>query len=158
MSQYVYNTTVGMHKGRHAEEPPICDSPTYLNEKRTPQGCIKRKIAKAIIEFSVKGTDKPKLVANRNFDADEAIERLKETQDLIIDVENEIFTCTCAISGLKIDLFRERWAIDHIDPRGGNDIDNFSIARKDYNKVKSSFNYEELNQMCEQILKYRGVI
>ena len=143
-------------------ERPVSKSYGIVNEGRTRYGGFSRKLNRAIIAFSIKGTENKgsNKMIHQNFSSQEALDHLAKTQNLKI-VKNEEgvateFSCDCAISGLPIDLFNDKWHIDHKNPADGNTLENFSIATKEYNLMKSNKTYEELEQMCITFLRNRG--
>tara|TARA_A100001011_G_scaffold42831_1_gene40376 strand:- start:351 stop:1091 length:741 start_codon:yes stop_codon:yes gene_type:complete len=143
-------------------ERPVSKSYGIVNEGRTPYGGFSRKLNRGIIAFSVKGTENKgsNKMIHQNFSSQEALDHLAKTQNLkIVKDEKGVateFSCDCAISGLPIDLFNDKWHIDHKNPANGNTLENFSIATKEYNQMKSDKTYEELEEMCITFLKNRG--
>ena len=143
-------------------ERPVSESYAVVEEGRSLYEGANRKLNRAIIKFSVKGTknDGSNKMRHQNFDSQTALDHLAKTQNLKIvkDEKGTVteFSCDCAISGLPIDLFNDQWHVDHKNPADGNTLENFSIATKEYNQMKSDKTYEELEQMCFTFLRNRG--
>lgn len=84
-----------------------------------------------------------------------------KTTELLFTVEDFIKKFTlkpkCALSGIEIDLEKERnWSLDHIIPKskgGDNTLENCQILLSDINQMKSGLSEAKLIEYCKLILK-----
>jgi hypothetical protein len=77
------------------------------------------------------------------------VEHLEEKQQL--NLENN--TVVDYYSGEVLDLVNDTWQLDHIDPDGGNGLENACITREQYNQMKNAWTIEETLDACEKLLK-----
>lgn len=64
----------------------------------------------------------------------------------------------CYLTGDVINVTDTTTHCDHIDPNGGNSLENLGFTTKYANVMKSDQNLDELYDMCEKLLKHRGEV
>jgi len=65
---------------------------------------------------------------------------------------------TCHVCGDILNLIRDSWHMDHIDPKDGNTLENCSCTHSMCNQVKTSLPMEELVTLAKKIVKYQSHI
>ena len=78
------------------------------------------------------------------------------------DVLNKYDNCTevtCYLTGDKIDLKKDNYALDHIQPisRGGScELDNLGITTYLANQAKTYMTEDEFVELCKKVLIHHG--
>ena len=62
----------------------------------------------------------------------------------------------CYLTGRIINVEDTTTHFDHINPKGGNGIDNLGFACKEANQAKSDLYLDDFYNLCDEILKYKN--
>ena len=107
-----------------------------------------------ITRFNAKGTTMDKiLLKNCTFLAKDLLKQMKTTQQYNPDTHD----CTCLICGDSLNLINDTWHMDHIDPYGGNSVENASCVHSKCNQLKAALPMQELLQLVNKISEYHNV-
>tara|TARA_Y100001937_G_scaffold108768_1_gene152743 strand:+ start:3049 stop:3765 length:717 start_codon:yes stop_codon:yes gene_type:complete len=77
------------------------------------------------------------------------INHLEKTQNLNLETNTIEDYYTREI----INLTEDSWQLDHIDPQGGNNVENCGLTLEQYNQMKNAWTIEETLNACEKLLK-----
>ncbi len=126
---------------------PLIDS---VDAKRRPNNYLERSITDRIRLFSVRHTGERRSMENTRFNIQEFKEYMTEKQGW----DEETKTVVCALSGKRFNYLEEAWQLDHISPRGGNDITNCAVTLSVFNQMKTSMEKEEFIDACKLVIAY----
>ena len=105
-----------------------------------------------ITRFNAKGMEMDKVPLNScNFLAKDLLEHMKTTQKYNEETED----CICIICGDTLNLVRDTWHMDHIDPYGDNSVKNASCVHSKCNQMKSYLSMEELISLARKMVSYQ---
>ena len=62
----------------------------------------------------------------------------------------------CYLTGRIINVEDTTTHFDHINPKGGNGIDNLGFACIEANQAKSDLYLDDFYNLCDEILKYKN--
>lgn len=116
---------------------------------------LHRVINGRISGFHAKGGDRKRnkvRMEECTFKAEDLLERMQTTQNF----DPETNECVCTICGDKLNLLEDKWHMDHIDPFGGNGIDNASCVHAECNQMKAALTMEKLVELSRKVLKRHG--
>lgn len=106
---------------------------------------VSKSLQKRLNSFSSRRTTIEGTIMNLK----DLVKYLEEKQQL--NLENN--TVIDYYSGEVLDLVNDTWQLDHIDPDGGNGLENACITREQYNQMKNAWTIEETLDACEKLLK-----
>jgi hypothetical protein len=105
-----------------------------------------RAMSRRIVKFCIKGTGKKDIMANATF-------TFKQLLDQTLNYDAEKGTFTCRYTGDTLHLTDSVHHLDHIDPKGGNGLENCVIVSEMANLSKNSMAEEESYDHYEKILR-----